>query len=120
MDNDRAIRTATNKVNALRSAREKEIDEALAALMLHAQGRRLVNWLLTLGRLGNNPFTGQALSTMFNCGELNVAQRVLERLLTVAPDKYMIMLKELENERLSDARTLADAGSDSSDDDSAD
>ncbi len=115
MENERAIRTATNRIKAFQSAREKEIDEALAALMQHGQGRRFVNWLLTLGRLGANPYSGQALSTMFNCGELNVAQRVLDRLLRVAPDQYIKMLKELENERHTDNAELARANSPSGD-----
>jgi hypothetical protein len=107
MDNDRAARTAQNRQRAREAERERETDESIKLIMSRANGRRFFYWLLSLGRPGQNPFTGNTLSTMFNCGELNVAQRVTDRLLRICPDFYVLMLKEMEDERLADARNTS-------------
>lgn len=102
MDNDRAARTAHNRYHKREAERAREVDDAIVALTKHPQGRRLLYWLISLGRPGANPFTGNTLSTMFNCGELNIAQQITDRLIRVAPEAYILMLKEMENERLDD------------------
>lgn len=81
------------------AAREDEIDTALAAVMSHSGGRRLLYWLLSLGQLGGNPFTNNALTTAFACGELNVAQRLQARMIEVNASSFTAMLVEMENER---------------------
>lgn len=103
MDNDRAERTRYNAQRKLESVRDREVDDALGALMQHGQGRRFIYWLLSLGHLGRNPFTTHALSTAFACGELNVAQQLQSRLLAVVPQLFTTMLTEMENERVNDA-----------------
>lgn len=119
MQNDRALRTATNKLQSQQLARDRQIDEALRAVMQHQQGRRFINWLLSLGKIGRNPYTGQALSTMFNCGELNTAQQLQARIIDLCPEQYLIMVKELEDERRSDAAYI-DRARDDGDEDGAD
>lgn len=119
--NDRAERTAHNRLNRQVRAREDENDKTLALIMSQSNGRRLVFWLLELGRPGHNPFSGNALTTAFNCGEMNIAQRLTERLLRVCPDFYITMLKEMENERRDDAERYAGSAAESGEpaDDSA-
>ena len=123
--NDRRYRTQVNKFNRLSQAREAEINLALGTLMTHPQGRRLLYWLLSLGKIGHNPFSGHALSTVFACGEMNVAQQLQDRMIEVDPANFTAMLVEMENERLSDDHALAaasatgdadDVGDDATDD----
>lgn len=78
---------------------ELEIDAAITALFDHTHGRRFLWWLLEVGRVGTQPFTQNSLLTAFACGELNVGQRILDRMLFVSPDGYVSLLKEKENER---------------------
>ena len=90
-----------------------EIDTAIGALFQHQHGRRFLWWLLEIGRVGGQPFTQNSLLTAFNCGELNVGQRILDRLLTVSPDGYVSLMKEMNNERNDRDKQLrgdADAG----------
>jgi hypothetical protein len=115
MENDRAERSAYNKQRRLDAVRDREIDDALRALMQHSQGRRTIYWFLELGRTGQNPFTGNALTTAFACGELNVSKAIEARVISVAPDFYLTMLKEMENER-----THSVAAGDTSGDDDTD
>lgn len=81
-------------------ASEEEIDLALASIMSQSNGRRFLYWLLGLGHLGANPFTSNALTTAFACGELNVAQQLQSRMIDVSASSFTAMLVEMENERL--------------------
>lgn len=79
---------------------KEDLDNAVMALMQHAQGRAYLYHLLTIGRaIGENPFTGNALSTSFNCGEQNVGQQIMAHIVATAPDGFLAMLKEQQNER---------------------
>jgi hypothetical protein len=78
---------------------ERKIDAALCALFEHEHGRRLLWWILELGKVNHQPFTGNALTTAFNCGEMNVGQRFLERLLLVSPQGYVKMMQEMADVR---------------------
>ena len=113
MDNDAAIKRAQARINSRARDRDKEIDHGLESIMTQPNGRRLVYWLLSLGRVGQNPYAGNALATAFNCGELNTAQKLQERVLGVASDFYVKMLTEMEDERRADAAELAAARADS-------
>lgn len=113
---------------------EAAIDAALTALFQHEHGRKLLWWLLRIGRVGTQPFANNALNTSFNCGELNVGQQILDRITSVSPEGYVNMMKEMADERtrrdsaLADARTNAraepdpysDTGADTDSDTSAD
>src|SRR5690606_17637443 len=75
-------------------------DSAVLALLQHRQGRKYLYWLLAEGKaLGFNAFTGNALSTAFNCGQQQVGHFIMEHILAVSPDGFLTMLKEAENER---------------------
>ena len=92
-----------NKVEALKKQYLREddfaIESAVSALTEHAQGRKFLWWLLQIGRVGDQPFSGNALGTAFNCGELNVGQRILDRIVSISPEGYILMMKENADER---------------------
>lgn len=100
-----------------------EIDAAILALLDHRHGRRLLWWMLTIGGVGRQPMASNALHTAFNCGELNVGQRLLDRIIHVSPEGYVIMMKENADERRTRDTALDNAdraepepGADSADD----
>jgi hypothetical protein len=105
---------------------EDAINAALGALLQHQHGKKLLWWLLRIGKIGMQPFAGNALNTSFNCGELNVGQQVLDRITSVSPEGYLNMMKEMADERtrrdsaLADARTNSGAESDTYADSGAD
>lgn len=63
------------------------------------EGREFLYWLLSITSLRANPYTRNALDTAFNCGQMNVGQRIEEAIITASPDFYLTMLKEQENAR---------------------
>jgi hypothetical protein len=102
-----------SEVDNLKSQWEREdrelIDSAISALLQHAHGKKFLWWLLEIGRVGGQPFTANSLHTAFNCGELNVGQRILDRLISVSPEGYVDMMKENENGRRIRDNALASA-----------
>ena len=88
---------------------ELAITSALEALLQHSHGRKLLWWLLEIGRVGSQPFTPNALSTAFGCGELNVGQQILSRITSVSPEGYLTMMKEQADARRTRDAELADA-----------
>jgi hypothetical protein len=85
---------------------DAQIDAAITALLDHRHGRRLLWWMLEIGGVGRQPFSSNALHTAFNCGELNVGQRLLERIIFVSPQGYVNMMKENADERSSRSERL--------------
>jgi hypothetical protein len=85
------------------------IDSAVSALLQHESGKKFLWWLLEIGRVGGQPFAANSLHTAFNCGELNVGQRVLDRIISVSPEGYVSMMKENEIGRRTRDDALATA-----------
>jgi hypothetical protein len=77
---------------------EMRINSAVSKAVEEPEGRKFLWWLLEIGRIGNQPFTGNALNTAFACGELNVGQRILDRIISVSPEGYLRMMQENNNE----------------------
>jgi hypothetical protein len=77
---------------------ELRIDSAVSKAIADAEGRKFLWWLLEIGRIGGQPYTTNALNTAFNCGELNVGQRILDRIISVSAEGYVLMMKENERE----------------------
>jgi hypothetical protein len=94
------------------------IDAAFGALLQHNGGRKMLWWLLQIGKVGQQPFSNNALQTAFACGELNVGQQILDRITSVSPEGYLEMIKEMADERrrrdsaLNDARNSGTGNSD--------
>lgn len=78
---------------------ELKIDSAVSNAISRADGRKLLWWLLQIGRIGQQPYANNALNTAFACGELNVGQQILDRIISVSPEGYVKMMVESENER---------------------
>jgi hypothetical protein len=84
-------------------------DNFVRAAVETREGREYLYWLLELGKMGRNPYSGNALSTSFACGELNVGQQIQAHLIEVAPNAFLKMLAEKEEERLYAERPADDA-----------
>lgn len=107
---DKTARRRFNKAKELERARKLRLDDFIKAAMGTVQGRDYFYWVLEVCRVGRNPFTGNALNTAFNSGELNVGQQVQAHLMEVTPEDYFKMLRERKKEE--DDRAIADADSD--------
>lgn len=95
--------------------RKSRLDDFVKAAFQHQQGREYFYFLLEICGIGKNPFTANALTTSFSCGELNVGQQIQAHIIEVSPDGYLQMLKEKEEERLNAERSSDDdTGSDTS------
>ena len=94
-----------NERKQLRKARaaekhiQQEIDNATRALLQSADGRRFIWWLLEITQYGQSPFTGNALTTAFACGEQNISQQLLAQLTSVDPEGFLNLLKERNDDR---------------------
>jgi hypothetical protein len=87
-----------------RIARQDKIDDAdvqevIKTLLGLPKGRKFFWWLLEQTQQGQQPFTSNALTTAFNCGELNVGQKVLARMVELDPVGYVTMLQERNDVR---------------------
>ncbi len=87
---------ALEKYNANLSA---EVDKTFQELTKSHSGRSLLWWLLQIGRVNLQPFSSSAERTAFNCGELNVGNQILAKLIEVSPEGYLSMMKEKQSER---------------------
>lgn len=78
---------------------ESMMDKAISALAESAEGRLFLWWLLQQGRVGTQPFTSNALTTAFQCGELNIGNIILERIIRADPAIYVRLQQENMNAR---------------------
>jgi hypothetical protein len=117
---DKQAEALTRKTREWSKTDKRELDDAVQAMLLHRSTRKYLYWLMDIGKaIGQNPFTGDALTTAFECGQQNVGQQVMAHLIEVAPDGFLALLKEVGDERsrrdtelnkLRDAGTGADTG----------
>lgn len=70
------------------------IDSSCEHLLSTREGRTYLWWLLRIGRVGAQPFTTNALTTAFGCGELNIGQQILAHIIEVNPAGYALMIQE--------------------------
>lgn len=100
--------------------RDQNIDEAVGALVNTKVGRDFLWWLLDVGKVGLQPFAIDPIIMSFQCGELNVGQQILDRIVTVNAEGYLRMLKEKQDDATrrtqldNDARSALDADAASS------
>ncbi len=86
---------------------EGQIDSAILSAIETREGRRYLWWLLRIGKIGGQPYANNALNTAFNCGELNVGQQILDRIISVSPEGYVRMMKENASEQAERDKQLA-------------
>lgn len=95
---DTRARDLDRKQRQLAQAHELRINNALTVLSQSSDGREFLWWLLQTGKVGAQPFTTNALTTAFQCGELNVGNAILERIISVNPAIYVQMQQEHQDE----------------------
>lgn len=81
---------------------QKSLDTFIAYTMGTVDGRRYLHNLLVRCHVFANPYTGDAGSTAFACGELNIGQQILADIMRICPDEYIQMMRE------ANARDIAD------------
>lgn len=88
----RAQRKATAHIESL-------VNRGIAEALDTPAGRKMLWWLLSVSKaVAVNPFSGDPYHTAFNCGEQNVGQQVLARIIEVNPEGFLAMQKENLNE----------------------
>ena len=95
-------RAKERKARALEKAEQDRIDTATGALLQSPDGRSFLWWLLDIGRLDTTPFTSNALTTAFACGEQNIGLQVKAQLITTDPEGFLNLLKEKAHDRHDD------------------
>src|SRR5688572_23256507 len=95
------------------------LDNAVQALVQQKDGRSHIYWLFTVANAwgADEIFTGNALTTAFNCGQQNVGKRIMAHVMDVAPDAFLATMKEKADERAERDREQAGPGDDGSDQD---
>ncbi len=76
-----------------------EIDFVYSEILNTVQGRKFFFDLLKISKVGQQPFTPNALAMSFNCGELNVGNQILARIVSVNPQAWIQMQKEQNETR---------------------
>lgn len=109
---ERAEKRQNQKLAALARQSRLRRDQFVKAMLETREGREYAYWLLELGKVGRNPYSGNALSTAFSCGELNVSQQIQAHIIEVAPAAFLKLLAEKEEERLNAIRSDTDSDAD--------
>lgn len=86
-----------------------EIENVYQDLLSAARGRKFLFYLLGVARVGQQPFAPNALQMSFNCGELNVGQKLLSDILSAQPEGWILMQKEANDAYRTRDNALRDA-----------
>lgn len=108
MDNDKNERRRFNKLQQIEVINKLRIDDFVRAGMGTVEGRIFFWHLMEICQIGRNPFTGNALTTAFNAGELNVGQQIQSLVMEVAPADYLKMLTERQEQAENDRQPSDD------------
>lgn len=103
---DKGAELAARQAAKFAQHEKAEVDRALGELFGTHHGRRALWWLLQIGKVGTQPFQLDPHATAFNCGELNVGNQILARLIEVNPIGYAEMQMERQNESVRNAELL--------------
>lgn len=104
-----------SRLEARRKQQQANREEFVKAALTTQQGRDFMYWLLEISHVRANPYAVNAIQTSFNCGEMNIGQKVEDLAIKIAPLAYLKMLTEKEEERLNDNRASDTDYSSSSD-----
>jgi hypothetical protein len=74
-----------------------EIETQYRELLSTPRGRKFLFYLLGLTKFMQNPFTGNALTTSFNCGEMSIGQRLMADITSVDPIGWSRMQQEVND-----------------------
>lgn len=117
---EKAEKRWKKKLDQREKFRKLERDQFVQEVLKLPQGRNYLWWLMEISQVGRNPYTGNALGTSFNCGELNVGQQIQSHIIEAAPDGYLNMLKERQKEQDDTGREYAQLNTDDDPDDAGD
>lgn len=108
---DKERRLQEREAERKSALREALINRAIAEIADTDYGRKFLWWLLEIGQVNQQPFVSNALNTAFNCGELNVGNKILAKITEVDPAIYVRMQVEHLNDNRTDnsARNTASA-----------
>lgn len=81
----------------LEKLRQANLDKAINMLAERLEGRDLLWWLLEQCHIAQQPFTANALTTSFNCGEMNVGLKIQSRIIEANPAVYVRMMQERQD-----------------------
>ncbi len=104
---DKKDEAAVREAKRLQALIDAELETAVRDLASTRQGRIFLFWLLEIGKVNVQPFTNNALSTSFNCGELNVGMIIQARIIEADPAIYVRLLQENQNDRAAAQRASA-------------
>jgi hypothetical protein len=113
MTDEKEERRVYYAARTIERKRKSNRDAFIRAALAQAEGRDYFFWLLELCHLGVNPFTGNSLSTSFRCGEMNIGQAVQAHMIEAAPEAWVSMLREKEEERKNVERSREASATDS-------
>lgn len=86
---------------------DREVQDLLSVAAT-PEGRRFVWWVMSIAGLFANPFTGNS-KTFYNCGAMEVGQRVFHRVMMADPDLFPKMQRENSDTMTEDTRALLHA-----------
>lgn len=105
---DEKLEKKRNKKLADRERQRKlKLDDFVRAACKTQEGREYLWWLMEICKVAQQPFTGNALGTSFNCGELNIGIQIRDQLINATPQGYLNILTEKQKEE-EDDRTNSD------------
>lgn len=96
-DKEAQANAANARLAEFAKAEEAKATFAMRALLSSIEGRALLWWLLRIGGVGLQPFQGDPYKTAFNCGELNVGQQILAKVIETEPAGYVRLLEDQQN-----------------------
>jgi hypothetical protein len=88
--------------------REAHCEDVLRVLLSTFNGRVYLWHLLEIGKWNTQPFSPDEKVMSFNCGELNVGQRVLDEIINVDPSGFVTMMQENADARHALDRAIND------------
>lgn len=89
---------------------DAEIDQFIQQMLADQKGQKFLWWLLQIGKYGTQPFTVDPQTTAFQCGELNVGNAILMRVIEVNPlgfAQLQLQRKDEDGQRTAAARDIA-------------
>lgn len=83
----------------IKEVKTKEVlrKDGLRQLMGTEPGRAWLYNLIEICGPGQNPFSTDALRMAFACGELNIGNQIVGQCNALAPELYLVMMKENSN-----------------------
>lgn len=111
-DSDARARKAVKQAQKQEKLLIQWEEDTVNSLLKTPEGRQFIWWLLSIGKAGQGtqPFiAGSPDQTAFNCGEQNVGNQILERIIALNPQGYLRILEDQHGRR---TEPSADTGPD--------